>query len=126
MQLLNWAVRGKGALTSTACDRGLFVKTNEKLSQPDLQVRYVAGLALDSNAIGSYVKFGKMKVRRPSETFTPVPQTVKFLKYSGQKSSRILQSIRVDFLYVYRTGAGLDCSQLSSCLPFVSWRMLSP
>ena len=63
MQLLNWAVRGKGALTSTACDRGLFVKTNDKLAQPDLQIRYVAALALDANAIGSYAKFGKMKVR---------------------------------------------------------------
>lgn len=38
------------------------MKTNDKLSQPDLQVRYVAGLALDSNAIGSYVKFGQLKV----------------------------------------------------------------
>lgn len=63
MQLINWAVRGKGALTSTACDRGAFVRTNDKLSQPDLQIRYVAGLALDANAIGSYVKFGQLKVR---------------------------------------------------------------
>eukprot|EP00892_Ulva_mutabilis_P011334 jgi/Ulvmu1/8573/UM045_0015.1 len=61
LQLLNWAVRGKGPLTSTACDRGAFVRTSEDRSQPDLQLRFVAGLALDADAIGSYVAFGKMK-----------------------------------------------------------------
>jgi hypothetical protein len=62
VQLLNWAVRGKGALTTTGCDRGAFIRTSDKVSQPDLQVRYVAALALDANAIGSYVKFGQLKV----------------------------------------------------------------
>lgn len=65
MQLLNWAVRGKGPLTSTGCDRGAFVRTSEDRAQPDLQLRFVAGCALDADAIGSYVAFGKMKVRSP-------------------------------------------------------------
>jgi fatty acid photodecarboxylase len=62
VQLLNWLVRGQGALTSTGCDRGAFIKTSKEASQPDLQIRYVAGLALDADAIGSYVKFGQLKV----------------------------------------------------------------
>lgn len=62
VQLLNWAVRGKGPLTSTGCDRGAFVRTSEDRALPDLQLRFVAGCALDADAIGSYVAFGKMKV----------------------------------------------------------------
>jgi choline dehydrogenase-like flavoprotein len=62
LPLLNWALFGKGALTSTACDRGAFIKSSSKLKQPDLQLRYVAGFALNPNGIGSYVDFGKLKV----------------------------------------------------------------
>lgn len=70
VQLLNWAVRGKGPLTSTGCDRGAFVRTSEARAQPDLQLRFVAGCALDADAIGSYVAFGKMKVRVPTTLCT--------------------------------------------------------
>jgi choline dehydrogenase-like flavoprotein len=62
-QMLNWALFGKGPLTSTACDRGAFVKTQEKLRQPDLQLRYVAGCALNPDGVGSFVDFGRKKVR---------------------------------------------------------------
>ena len=68
-QILNWAVRGKGPLTSTGCDRGAFVKTDEKLKQPDLQFRYVAGCALNPNGVGSFVDFGRMKARFASAAF---------------------------------------------------------
>lgn len=61
--LANWAIFGKGALTTTGCDRGAFIKTNPKLKQPDVQLRYVAGFALNPNGVGSYVDFGKMKAR---------------------------------------------------------------
>ena len=61
-QVLNWAVMGKGPLTSTGCDRGAFVKTDKSLKQPDLQLRYVAGCALDADGVNSFVTFGKLKV----------------------------------------------------------------
>ena len=61
-QLLNWAVFGKGPLTSTGCDRGAFVKTDDSLDQPDLQLRFVASCALDPNGVASFVHFGRMKV----------------------------------------------------------------
>ena len=72
-QLLNWAVFGKGPLTSTACDRGAFVKTEEKLKQADLQLRYVAGCALNPNGVGSFVDFGRMRVRAARSTSLPAP-----------------------------------------------------
>ena len=61
-QLLNWALLGRGPLTSTACDRGAFVRTTDSAKLPDLQVRYVAGLALNPDGVGSFVDFGRMKV----------------------------------------------------------------
>jgi fatty acid photodecarboxylase len=62
-QMLNWAVLGKGPLTSTGCDRGAFIKSDASLPDPDLQIRYVAGFAINPDGIGSYVDFGKMQVR---------------------------------------------------------------
>jgi len=41
--ILNWLIMGKGAMTSTGCDRGAFVKTTPEKAQPDVQLRYVAG-----------------------------------------------------------------------------------
>ena len=66
VQVLNWALRGKGALTTTGCDRGLFVKTNDKLSQPDLQIRYISALALTPNGVDAVSAFGRLKVRIPT------------------------------------------------------------
>ena len=62
-QMLNWAIFGRGPLTSTMCDRGAFVKTDEKYAQPDLQMRYVASCALNPNGVDSFVDFGRLKVR---------------------------------------------------------------
>ena len=41
--IANFILFGKGPLTSTGCDRGAFVKTTPEKSQPDLQLRFVAG-----------------------------------------------------------------------------------
>ena len=38
LTLLNWFVRGKGALTTVACEQGGFFHTSPDREQPDLQV----------------------------------------------------------------------------------------
>jgi hypothetical protein len=47
-EMFNWAVFGKGPLTSTGCDRGAFVKTAAAGAdaQPDLQLRFINGTCL--------------------------------------------------------------------------------
>ncbi|KAF8065553.1 alkJ [Scenedesmus sp. PABB004] len=52
---------GRGPLATTGCDRGAFVNTRGDGGEPDLQVRFVPGFALDADAIQSYIKFGKLK-----------------------------------------------------------------
>ena len=37
--LLDWFVRGKGALTTVACEQGGFFRTRADAAQPDLQAR---------------------------------------------------------------------------------------
>ncbi|EFN50890.1 hypothetical protein CHLNCDRAFT_28598 [Chlorella variabilis] len=47
---------GRGGLTSTGCDRGAFVRTAGQ-ALPDLQVRFVPGMALDPDGVSTYVRF---------------------------------------------------------------------
>ncbi|KAK9805156.1 hypothetical protein WJX72_002610 [[Myrmecia] bisecta] len=58
--MLNYFLRRKGPLTTTGCDHGAFVSTAGQ-SQPDLQIRFVPGEALDPDGISSYVTFSKLK-----------------------------------------------------------------
>ncbi|EIE18382.1 alcohol oxidase [Coccomyxa subellipsoidea C-169] len=58
--ILKYLLFKKGPLATTGCDHGAFVKTAGQ-SEPDLQIRFVPGLALDPDGIGSYTAFGKMK-----------------------------------------------------------------
>ncbi|CAG9464312.1 unnamed protein product [Pedinophyceae sp. YPF-701] len=58
--ILNYLLRRRGPLTSTGCERGAFVKTDASLPLPDLQMRIVAGLALDPDGVGSYARFAHM------------------------------------------------------------------
>jgi hypothetical protein len=39
-------------------------------SQPDLQIRFVPGLALDPDGIGSYAAFGKLKDQKWPSGYT--------------------------------------------------------
>ncbi|KAK9915579.1 hypothetical protein WJX75_001098 [Coccomyxa subellipsoidea] len=58
--ILKYLLFGKGPLATTGCDHGAFVCTAGQ-SKPDLQIRFVPGLALDPDGVGSYVMFGKNK-----------------------------------------------------------------
>mmetsp|Transcript_21908 Transcript_21908/g.67277 ORF Transcript_21908/g.67277 Transcript_21908/m.67277 type:complete len:638 (-) Transcript_21908:488-2401(-) len=61
--LLNFLVRGKGALTSPGCDHGGFFHTDEKAkaagAEPDLQMRFVAGRGDSADGVKSYESLGK-------------------------------------------------------------------
>lgn len=52
---------GKGPLATTGCDHGAFVNTRGGSGDPDLQIRFVPGYALDKDAIQSYVRFDDIK-----------------------------------------------------------------
>ncbi|KAI7844723.1 hypothetical protein COHA_001810 [Chlorella ohadii] len=58
--ILSYLLRGSGPLTSTGCDRGAFVRTAGQ-ALPDLQVRFVPGMALDSDGVSTYVRFAKFQ-----------------------------------------------------------------
>ncbi|KAI8470464.1 MAG: GMC oxidoreductase-domain-containing protein [Monoraphidium minutum] len=54
-------LQGRGPLTTTGCDHGALVNTRGGSGDPDLQIRFVPGYALDPDAIQSYVKYGQLK-----------------------------------------------------------------
>ncbi|GBF88787.1 choline dehydrogenase [Raphidocelis subcapitata] len=54
-------LQGRGPLATTGCDRGAFVNTRGGSGDPDLQIRFVPGYALDPDAIQSYVKYGQLR-----------------------------------------------------------------
>lgn len=58
--LLQYLLQKKGPLATTGCDRGAFVSTTGS-GEPDLQMRFVPGFALDPDGVGSYIKFGELK-----------------------------------------------------------------
>ncbi|KAL4424367.1 hypothetical protein ABPG75_001668 [Micractinium tetrahymenae] len=57
-----YLLQGRGGLTSTGCDRGAFVRTAGQ-AQPDLQVRFVPGMALDPDGVSTYVRFGRFQAK---------------------------------------------------------------
>ncbi|GAB4823239.1 hypothetical protein N2152v2_010285 [Parachlorella kessleri] len=59
--ILNYLLRRKGALTTTACDHGAFVRTDGSRAQPDLQMRFVPGMALDPDGVNTYVRFARFQ-----------------------------------------------------------------
>ena len=61
--ILSYFLLGKGPLTSTGCDRGAFMTTGAAKDQnvPDLQIRFVPGMALDPDGVSTYVRFGKFQ-----------------------------------------------------------------
>ncbi|KAL6758730.1 GMC oxidoreductase-domain-containing protein [Haematococcus lacustris] len=58
--LLQYLLQRRGPLATTGCDHGAFLSTTGK-GEPDLQIRFVPGFALDPDAIQSYIKFGENK-----------------------------------------------------------------
>ncbi|GMH38701.1 hypothetical protein BSKO_06585 [Bryopsis sp. KO-2023] len=57
--LLNYLLFKRGPLATTGCDRGAFVSTTGS-GQPDLQMRFTAGFALDPDGVSAYVRFGEL------------------------------------------------------------------
>jgi len=53
LTLLDWFVRGKGALTTVACEQGGFFHTRDDSSQPDLQMRFVPELSKSASGMSS-------------------------------------------------------------------------
>ncbi|GFR43618.1 hypothetical protein Agub_g4717 [Astrephomene gubernaculifera] len=52
----------RGPLATTGCDHGAFVRTSAATTQqPDLQVRFVPGCALDPDGVKAYIAFGELK-----------------------------------------------------------------
>ena len=48
-----------GPLCTTSCDHGAFIKTAGH-DQPNIQLRFNAGYALDPDGVGSFIKFGEI------------------------------------------------------------------
>eukprot|EP01026_Neomeris_dumetosa_P077708 TRINITY_DN8391_c1_g2_i5.p1 TRINITY_DN8391_c1_g2~~TRINITY_DN8391_c1_g2_i5.p1 ORF type:complete len:617 (-),score=85.60 TRINITY_DN8391_c1_g2_i5:159-2009(-) len=70
--LLNFILRGKGALTTTGCDRGAFVRTDAADSSlPDLQFRFPPGYAINPDGVGSYVDFGRLRAEGKMDKWPP-------------------------------------------------------
>jgi choline dehydrogenase-like flavoprotein len=69
LALLNWFVRGKGALTTVACEQGGFFRTAEDLPQPDLQVRFVPEVAMNPDGMNTLEKVGQGARTKPGFTF---------------------------------------------------------
>eukprot|EP00898_Chlorokybus_atmophyticus_P007383 jgi/Chlat1/7646/Chrsp64S07121 len=67
--VLNFLLRGRGPLTSTGCDHGAFVSTRPG-ELPDLQLRFVAALSMDPDALQAYAKWGKGEVKQWPDGFT--------------------------------------------------------
>ncbi|KAI8103262.1 hypothetical protein M9435_004601 [Picochlorum sp. BPE23] len=60
--ILAYLLFGKGPLTSTGCDRGAMLATDAaEGGAPDLQIRFVPGMALDPDGVSTYTRFGKFQ-----------------------------------------------------------------
>jgi len=58
--LLQWALLGQGPLCTTSCDHGAYLNTKGQ-GDPDVQLRFAPGLALDPDALQSLVQAGELK-----------------------------------------------------------------
>jgi len=69
LTLLDWFVRGKGALTTVACEQGGFFRTRPDRAQPDLQMRFVPERSMSPDGMNSLQKMGAGSVAKPGYTF---------------------------------------------------------
>jgi choline dehydrogenase-like flavoprotein len=62
--VLSWLLLGRGGLATTGCDRGAFVRSPAAAAAgaaPDLQIRFVPGMALDPDGVSTYVRFARFQ-----------------------------------------------------------------
>lgn len=57
--MMQYALFKKGPLCTTSCDHGAFVTTAGH-EQPNIQIRFNPGYALDPDGVGSFIKFGQL------------------------------------------------------------------
>lgn len=69
LTLLNWFVRGKGALTTVACEQGGFFRTTPDKPQPDLQMRFLPERSMSPDGMNSLQKMGGGDVAKSGFTF---------------------------------------------------------
>jgi len=69
LTLLNWFVRGKGALATVACEQGGFFRTAADKRQPDLQLRFVPERSMSPDGMNSLQKMGGGSVAKSGFTF---------------------------------------------------------
>ena len=55
--ILQWLLKREGPLTSTGCDHGGFFRTDDSLTSPDLQMRFISAQSLTADGMGTYTKF---------------------------------------------------------------------
>lgn len=67
--LLDWFVRGKGALTTVACEQGGFFRTRPDKAEADLQMRFVPERSMSPDGMNSLVKMGSGNVAKAGFTF---------------------------------------------------------
>lgn len=63
---LQYLMSGKGVMTSVGCDHGGFFKTSEAKEDPDLQIRFISGLAQSPHGISNYDEYASKWLSWPS------------------------------------------------------------
>jgi len=104
--IVNYLLRRRGPLATTGCDRGAFIRTPacKAGALPDLQMRFVPGMALDPDGVSTYVRFGKFQEegkKWPSGiTFQLIACRPKGLGSVGLKSNNPFEAPEVDTGYL--------------------------
>jgi choline dehydrogenase-like flavoprotein len=63
---IKYLLSGKGVMTSVGCDHGGFFKTSEAKEDPDLQIRFIGGLAQSPHGISNYDEYAAKWLSWPS------------------------------------------------------------
>lgn len=104
--IVNYLLRRRGPLATTGCDHGAFIRTPacKAGALPDLQMRFVPGMALDPDGVSTYVRFGKFQEegkKWPSGiTFQLIACRPKGLGSVGLKSNNPFEAPDVDTGYL--------------------------
>jgi choline dehydrogenase-like flavoprotein len=115
--IINYLLRRRGPLATTGCDHGAFIRTPacKAGALPDLQMRFVPGMALDPDGVSTYVRFGKFQEegkKWPSGiTFQLIACRPKGLGSVGLKSNNPFEAPAVDTGYL-NDPAGADMATL--------------
>lgn len=114
--VLNYLLRRRGPLTTTGCDHGGFVRTAGQ-DLPDLQLRFVPGMALDNDGVSTYVRFARFQeqgLKWPSGvTFQVIAVRPHSRGSISLKSADVFDAPKIDVGYL-SDPAGEDVATLMS------------